>query len=645
MKLDIGAQDVKVHGDFETSEFAIGDIAFIVDMFADKVYSHKERAVIRELSCNAHDSHILAGPTDIPFEVHLPTQLEPHFSIRDYGTGLSDDEIRNIFAGIGISTKRDSNDVIGCFGIGSLSPYSLTDSFTVKSYKDGVCSTYTCYRDEERKPVVALLTNLDTDEANGLEVSLTVEDRVWEFEREATQVFRFWEGTLPEINNQSVVKECEEQRKQYVFNGDDFGLSPEWGNMVALMGNIAYAIPRELDEFDTVGYLKFELGELNFDTSRENLSVDDKTKQAIKDKFQTVKDKLANEACQQIEQESTVFKRAVMANGLRCGSLGQHVKVDMSKYDLPTPSKDITYFSRTYGRTDKGTCGRILIDTHVKYYRHKDRMQSRIRQYLKDRHKLTMVILTDEQVKECKIDDDVLLDLEDLPKITRQSYVKSGSKVKTFTFKLDNDNWYYKSSEHWEETELTIDEKEIVYVEINRWEPVKTSVVYSSLRDVGRTLDNLKECGLSVPTVAGLKTSFIKTKQFKDGNFIDLKDYVKRELEANSPSTHYKFSRRKYENLKDLNRLIDCQQVTDIITLIESCKNSAISTWTANLSEHNFISTEMQEDSLPQDKIDDFYSKYELLPIFSCWEIRDNKHKIARYLGGTVRDENSKTEK
>ena len=228
MKIDTESQNVNVHGDFETSEFAIGDIAFIVDMFADKVYSHKERAVIRELSCNAHDSHILAGTTDVPFNVHLPTQLEPNFTIRDYGTGLTDSEIRNIFAGIGISTKRDSNEVIGCFGIGSLSPYSLTDSFTVKSYKDGMCRTYTCYRDEERKPVVALLTELATDEDNGLEVSLTVEDRVWEFQREAINVFKFWEGTLPNINDDSVVEQCKEQREKYVFQGDDFGLTPSW---------------------------------------------------------------------------------------------------------------------------------------------------------------------------------------------------------------------------------------------------------------------------------------------------------------------------------------------------------------------------------------------------------------------------------
>ena len=77
MKLEQSPQDVVLSGDFEQRDVAIGDVAFILDMFADKVYSNKERAVIRELACNAHDSHVMAGTTDVPFEVHLPTPLEP----------------------------------------------------------------------------------------------------------------------------------------------------------------------------------------------------------------------------------------------------------------------------------------------------------------------------------------------------------------------------------------------------------------------------------------------------------------------------------------------------------------------------------------------------------------------------------------
>ena len=641
MKMDTGTQDVAVHGDFDTSDFAIGDIAFIVDMFADKVYSHKERAVIRELSCNAHDSHIMAGTTDIPFEVHLPTQLEPYFSIRDYGTGLTDDEVRNIFAGIGVSTKRDSNEVIGCFGIGSLSPYSLTDSFTVESYIDGTCRTYTCYRDEDRKPVVALITETGWGGENGLKVSLSVEGKWYEFSEEAQNVFKFWEGTTPKINDKSVLRKIEETRDSYAFKGEDFGLTASWGSMHALMGNIAYRIPDELDEFDTNGYLKFELGEINFDTARENLSMDDKTKQAIKAKFQEVKDKLATEASQQIDALPTAFQRAVMADRLRGGNLGKHVKADLDKYLLPEASKEFTYFQRSYRSTDKGTSKRVPVGDNIEYYRHKDRMQTRIRNYIADRNRLTMVILSDEQIKDCLIDDDVLLDLDDLPKVVRQSYSTAGSTVKTFEF--DRDNRGYSDSEYWNETELTIDGDEIVYVEINRWQPQDGRLVYYCNRDIARALGRLEKCGFSAPSVVGLKTAFLKTKQFQKGNFISFEEYVKRELGANAPTTYYKFNKDDYEAIQTLNKHIDCSEVSDIIKLAEDKANSEISVWIATLNgdrETAYIEAEIAEDLYLQECMDAFMKKYEMLTFLSMWEFRDedNRSKIANYIGGTIRE-------
>lgn len=632
MKIDTESQDVNVHGDFETSEFAIGDIAFIVDMFADKVYSHKERAVIRELSCNAHDSHVLAGTTDVPFNVHLPTQLEPNFTIRDYGSGLTDSEIRNIFAGIGISTKRDSNEVIGCFGIGSLSPYSLTDSFTVKSYKDGICRTYTCYRDKERKPVVALLTELATDEDNGLEVSLTVEDRVWEFQREATNVFKFWEGTLPNINDDSVVEQCKEQREKYVFEGDDFGLTPSWGSMKAIMGNISYAIPDELDQFNTNGYLKFNLGELNFDTARENLTMDDKTKAAIGAKFEIVKDKLATEASQQIKDEPSLFKRATLANKLQGGNLGKFIKADLSEYELPETSKEFTYFKRSWRSTDKSTSTRVPVGEKIEYYTHKDRMQTRIRDYIKESDQLTMVILSEEQIKECKIDRDVLLDLDDLPKLQRASFTSAGSTVKTFVFNADG---RYKASDYWDQTELTIDGSEIIYVEICRWEPVNGEIV-GGVYGLKNNLQKLKEAGLEVPTVVvGLKTAFTKTKQFKNGNFIRIDDYIKRELIANAPKVCYEFDRDTFKSLTVLNSVIDCEEVTELIDLISLEGKSEISHWLNRLN----IETETKRDSLLQDSMEEFYQKYEMLTCLSDWDVRCHKEVIARHINGTVKED------
>ena len=76
MKLETQPQDVILGDDFEQRDVAIGDIAFILDMFADKVYSNKERAVIRELACNAHDSHVMAGTEDTPFDRDWETYRE-----------------------------------------------------------------------------------------------------------------------------------------------------------------------------------------------------------------------------------------------------------------------------------------------------------------------------------------------------------------------------------------------------------------------------------------------------------------------------------------------------------------------------------------------------------------------------------------
>lgn len=643
MKLYTEDQDVAVHGDFETSDFAIGDIAFIVDMFADKVYSHKERAIIRELSCNAHDSHVMAGTTDVPFNVHLPTQLEPFFSIRDFGTGLSDDEVRNIFAGIGISTKRDSNEVIGCFGIGSLSPYSMTDSFTVKSYIDGVCRTYTCYRDEERKPVVALLTELATDEANGLEVSLSVEGKWYEFSEEAQNVFRFWEGTVPQINDKSVMEAIEKTREEYAFKGDDFGLTAGWGSMYALMGNIAYKIPDELDEFCTRGYLKFDLGELSFDTARENLAMDDKTKQAIKDKFQSVKDKLAVEAGQQIADLDSPFKQAVLANRLRQGNLGKHIKANLQQYDLPETTKEFTYFQRSYRSTDKATSKRVPVGDNIQYYRHKDRMQTRIREYIKDYNRLTMVILSDEQIAECLIDEDVLLDLDDLPKVERQSYAKAGSTVKTFVFDRNHSGWTDK--DYFDKTELTIDGDEIVYIEISRWQPQGANGVYYSNTDVKRVLNRLEKCGIDAPKVVALKSAFLKTKQFKDGNFIDLADYVKRELSARSPKTYYDYNVRQFGVFKQMHKHMQQQDISDMVELVESHSNSEVADWLSSLNKDREVAN-MEKDTMIQDMMDEFFVKYEMLTFLSDWEMtstdEEYQTKIANYIGGTIR-ENAKT--
>ena len=116
-----------------SNQFSIAQTSKMFKILSDSLYSDKVMAVIRELSTNANDAHIAAGNRN-PFKVTLPTQTNPNFTVRDYGTGLSQEDMEELYTTYGASNKNDSNDFTGCLGLGSKSPFAYTKSFTTTSY-------------------------------------------------------------------------------------------------------------------------------------------------------------------------------------------------------------------------------------------------------------------------------------------------------------------------------------------------------------------------------------------------------------------------------------------------------------------------------------------------------------------------------
>ena len=638
MKIATAPQDVTVHGDFTTSDFNVGDVAFIVDMFADKVYSNKERAVIRELSCNAHDSHVVAGTKHVPFNVHLPTIIEPWFSVRDFGTGLSDHGVRSIFAGIGISTKRGNNETIGCFGIGSLSPYAISDSFMVKSYYNGVVRTYTCYRDDQRKPVVALLTEEATSEANGLEVSVCVKGRVEVFESEAEKVFQFWEGTFPVINCHEVAETCKTRSQSFTFEGEGFGLCADYSNfswldgMHAVMGNIAYKIPYELNNFRCAGYIKFDLGELEFDTARENLAITEKVRNAIAVKTKLIKSELAGIVIKRLESEPTAYDKAVLVEKINRGLIADLLKgVDFSQYMLPKTTETFNYWQSKYRGSEKSESRSVPVGKSIEYYIHKDRMSARIRSYLKDMPSgYTLVLFKDQaQADEAKIPVALIRNLEDLPKVERAKTSTGSSKVvKTFLFK---ESLYSGCS--WVDHNLEVGKEEIVYVEISNFKPTMSSSISGSMRHISNSLEKMSLCGLKKISVMGLKSSFLSTKSFKNGNFITLHDYFVRELTKICPDKHYSYDEHKVFFFQTLSTHVQHADIEAILDFYSSVKSDNISQVCKNFG----IMKENTEDKTLENLMSEFYAKYSMLEFVSEYRIEESKHTIAQYLSGTAR--------
>jgi hypothetical protein len=163
-------------------------------LLSDNLYSDKVLAIVREYSTNAADSNIAAGKATTPIQVHLPTRLEPWFSVSDDGLGLSHEDAMLIYPTYFESTKRDSDAVTGCFGLGCKAGFCYVDAFTVESRFNGILRIYACAIDDGM-PTISLLSKTHTNRPNGVEVKVPVanQDDISVFKRSA-------ESILPWLN-------------------------------------------------------------------------------------------------------------------------------------------------------------------------------------------------------------------------------------------------------------------------------------------------------------------------------------------------------------------------------------------------------------------------------------------------------------
>ncbi len=293
----------------EIGEFRIRNSAKAFNILSSGLYANKIKAIIRELSCNAIDSHTAAGKIDVPFDVHLPNSLEPWFSIRDYGTGLNHEQVTNIYTTYFESTKTASNEFIGALGLGSKSPFSYTDNFTVTAVQEGVKRVYSAFINDQGVPSIAKMAEEVTDEPNGVEVKFAVEDRYdfYKFEEEAHRVYK-WFKQRPVVTG---VSHFQFEEVNYESENIVPGVhSTNRGHRsMAVMGNIAYPIDvpnveKNLGELrrllDCNLVMEFGIGELDFQASREGLSYIPQTIESIRKKLESLNavlvDKIAEEA-------------------------------------------------------------------------------------------------------------------------------------------------------------------------------------------------------------------------------------------------------------------------------------------------------------------------------------------------------------
>lgn len=275
--------------------------AFMI--LSDKLYKNKIRAVVRELITNWLDAHILNGNQDVPCEIKCPNRLDPRFIIRDFGPGMSDFQIRGndeepgLYNSYFASTKTESNEFIGALGLGSKSPFSYSKSFTIVSYHGGEARGYMAVMNNGEPDIRPLFVEpMKEDEKTGIEITVPVNaEDVDKFAYEISYILRPM-PIKPIITGANITIESFPQDVEWFSSPNGFG--KDSNGLYAVYGKIVYPIPMIegmerswlLNRYGAV-YINFPLGELDITPSREELSLDPRTIETLRNTVNDLENK------------------------------------------------------------------------------------------------------------------------------------------------------------------------------------------------------------------------------------------------------------------------------------------------------------------------------------------------------------------
>lgn len=180
------------------------------------MYSNPVKACIREYCANALDGHMQANKLTTPIEVTVPSALAPTFKVRDFGPGLNVEETKQLLCGFGSSGehKRNSNNYIGGFGIGAKVGFAVSSTFVYTIWHEGKKRIWSNFLDEFDASKATLLSEEDSDEPTGIEVSVPVTtNQVDAFVNEIQKAF-IWYPVMPILKGTALI--CEERPKYIV---------------------------------------------------------------------------------------------------------------------------------------------------------------------------------------------------------------------------------------------------------------------------------------------------------------------------------------------------------------------------------------------------------------------------------------------
>lgn len=577
----------KATGFGDEIEFTFKQSAKAFNILVSRLYNDPIKAILRELSCNGYDAQVEAGNQDKPMLVHLPNRLEPQFWIRDYGIGLSQEDVQEIYTKVFESTKTASNEFTGCLGLGSKTPFSYTNNFIVESFYNGKHYIYNAYFNEAGVPCMAMLdgNGNDTDEPNGVKITISVKNNDFEnWRSKAEEIYEYFAVVPKVIGNKINVKV-----PNYIMEGENWKLRKSefrGSGMKVVMGNVAYPI----SDFTDAGLndvhrammgcnidLFVNIGDVEMEASREGLHFDKRTINVIKQKIDEVVEDSKKEIskcfngcvslwearCKYMDLTKNFPREILDAVGMKQITYnGEQLFSDSYYKDiyLPKWSDEYTIYnfkkhSRYYWRNNSGkvkktTARSIKADESIKFYVNDMKTGSFIRcTELAEREDCEVILckFEDNTKKQEFLDTVGILESDFAYTSTLPKPQQAPRQGRAKTTKISRFSGSKSFISHCWENEDDVDlDKGGYYVEVNRHRIVhhhkskvdvgsatnpKTKMVNNKQNMEPSSLSNilkaLEICGYKLPVVYGVKTSMIAKVKKSKGNWVNVLDFAK----------------------------------------------------------------------------------------------------------------------
>lgn len=621
MLINTKSSPVEISSSLGTSSFSIAMNAKAFRTLSDTLYQNKIGSIVREISCNALDGHTANGNVDQPFEVHLPDHFEPWFAVKDFGIGLTPDDIVTVFTKYFESTKEQTNEMIGAFGLGGKSPFSYTDQFTVTSITDGMSRAYSAYIGEDGLPRIDLMAEFPTDEPTGVEVKIGVNvDDYSKFADELKNQLRWFRVKPTVVNaphfswhNDITVDSILETENVLITN---FGVGYYDTPAHIVQGNVGYplnvsnlgdGISKEnsnlLDSLRTnIVLYKFDIGQIGVTASREAIEYNKTTVANIDAKLDDIRAELeafVNEKLENIETDwerggflnsHVVLRNIAKASGYASFGINDSyygIGFNFQKCMLNEKETGIGYVKGLTSRAKnsvlypKHNVNQVVIirDTanrpnmRAKYYAKENGISDDNvwEIVLNNRDNATEEFRQSVQDALGGFEGVIMASSIELPKAVIESKARErGTYVRPKYYAMPEN--VTNNIRDWEREFESLEDidDEMVYVAIQDMEAIDLSFVNlnGNTCSVWEVLKALKALGKTILPIVAIRKNDLKRIEGKD-NFVHIEDYVRNELESINVSTmriQHKHSMIRYQ----VERLLGDYINEDIVVNVEN---------------------------------------------------------------------------